>query len=125
MKRKLFFGIGFLIWLLATVSFRLAGHVFFRDEEPAILALIWLVTLIAMLGLALLIFRWQGLNRAGRFEAAVWLVISGMVLDAFVTEGFAGFFPNMPASAASSFGAWLLLAYASVLLAAIIPQRND
>ena len=64
MNRKLFFGIGFLIWLLATVSFRLAGHVFFRDEEPAILALIWLVTLIAMLGLALLIFRWQGLNRA-------------------------------------------------------------
>lgn len=124
MNRALFFAIGFLVWLLATLIFRLAGHIFFIDEEPAVLALIWLVTVIAMLGLALLLFRWRKLDRSQRFEAAVLLVISGMVLDAFITEGFASFFPNMPAGAASSFGAWLLLAYASVLIAAIIPQRG-
>ena len=125
MNRKLFFGMGFLVWLLATVILRLAGHVIFLDDQPAVLATIWLVTASAMLLLSLLLFRWRKLKRAQRFEAAVLLVISGMVLDAGITEGFAAFFPNMPASAASSFGAWLLLAYASVLIAAFIPRRGN
>lgn len=125
MNRQLFFGVGFVVWLLATVIFRLAGHLFFLDEEPAILALIWLATVIAMLALALLLFRWQRLGRAQRFEAAVLMVISGMVLDAFITEGFATVFPNMSADAAGSFGAWLLLAYASVLLAPFLPAVHD
>ena len=125
MNRKLFLAIGFLIWLLATIVFRAAGQVFFLVDEPAALMLLWLLTLAAMLGLALLLFRWQGLGRAQRFEAAVLLVISGMILDAFITQGFASFFPNMAATAAGSFGAWLLLAYASVLLAALLPGADD
>lgn len=125
MNRRLFFGVGFVVWLLATAVFRLVGHIIFLDEEPAILALIWLATVIAMLTLALLLFRWQRLGRAQRFEAAALMVISGMILDAFITEGFATAFPNMSSDAAGSFGAWLLLAYASVLLAPFLPPGHD
>ena len=82
------------------------------------------MTIAALLILALALFRWRRLTRPQRFEAAALLVISGMVLDAFITEGFASFFPNMPAQSASSFGAWLLMAYASVLIAAFIPARE-
>ncbi len=125
MNRRLFLGIGFLVWLLATVTFRLAGQHFFLDEDMAVLALLWLASAAAMLLMAQVLFRWQGLGRAQRIEAAVLLVISGMILDAFATEAFASVFPNMPASAASSFGAWLLIAYASVLLSAFLPGPSD
>lgn len=125
MNRRLFFGIGFAIWLLATIVFRLLGHVWFLDEEPAALALIWITTALGLAFIARLLFRWQGLRRAQRFEAAVLMVISGMTLDAFLTEGFAVVFPNMSADAAGSFGAWLLLAYASVLLAPFWPPGAD
>ena len=124
-NRKLFFGIGFIIWLLATIVFRAAGHLFFLDEAPAILALLWLLTAVALAGLAQALFRWQRLARPQRFEAAALLVIAGMILDAVATEGFEAFFPNMPSSAAGSFGAWLLIAYASVLLAAFLPAAED
>ena len=125
MNRRLFFGIGFAIWLLATLVFRAAGHVFFLDEQPTALMALWVVTVVAMLGLPLYLFRWQGLARPQRFEAAILLVVSGMILDAFAVEAFELVFPNMSVSAAGSFGAWLLMAYASVLLAAFLPSADD
>ncbi len=125
MNRKLFLGIGFVIWLLATIVFRAFGHNLFLYEESVILLTLWLLTVLAMLALAQGLFRWRGLARPQRFEAAVLLVVSGMLLDAFVTESFAQVFPNMPPEAAGSFGAWLLLAYASVLLAAFLPGADS
>ena len=125
LNRRLFFGFGFLVWLLATIIFRLAGQVFFLTERIAALALLWIVTAIALVIIARMLFRWQGLERAQRFEAAALMVISGMILDAFITEGFATVFPNMPAAAAGSFGAWLLLAYASVIFSAFLPTGAD
>lgn len=125
MNRRLFFAIGFVVWLLATIVFRLGGHYFFLHEDPAVLSLIWIATALGLVTIALLLFRWQRLKRAQRFEAAALMVISGMILDAFITEGFAVVFPNMSADAAGSFGAWLLLAYASVLLVPFLPSDHD
>ena len=125
MNRKLFFALGFCLWLLATLVFRLAGHHFFLVDEPAALALLWLLTLIALISLATALFRWRRLSRAQQFEAAALMVIPGMALDAFATQGFALVFPNMPPEAAGSFGAWLLMAYASALIAACIPPPAD
>ena len=79
----------------------------------------------AMVLIARLLFSWRKLARVQRFEAATLLVIPGMALDAIVAQAFAGFFPNMPPDAAGSFGAWLLLAYASVLLAAFLPPESS
>ena len=125
MNRQLFLGIGFAVWLLATIVFRLAGQLFFLHDEPLPLALLWCATVAAMVLLARWLFSWRNLARAQRVEAAALLVIPGMTLDAFAAQGFAGFFPNMPAAAAGSFGAWLLMAYASVLLAAFLPSERS
>ena len=125
MNKRLYFSIGLLVWLLATVAFRLAGQHFFLDEEPAVLALLWLFTIVALFLIATALFRWRGLNQAQQFEAAALLVIPGMALDALVIEGFATMFPNVNQSSASSFGAWLLIAYASVLVAAFVPPARD
>lgn len=75
--------------------------------------------------LARFLFNWRRLERPQRIEAAALLVIPGMLLDALATQGFAGFFPNMPATAAGSFGAWLLMAYACVLIAAFLPIERS
>lgn len=122
MNRRLFFGIGIAVWLLATVAFRSAGHLFFRPDEPPLLALLWLATAVAMVLIARFLFDWRKLARAQRFEAAALLVFPGMALDVIATQAFVSFFPNMPAAAAGSFGAWLLLAYSSVILAAFLPS---
>lgn len=121
----LFLALGFSVWLLATVIFRLAGHVFFLDDDLAILSLLWIVTIVAMFLLAQALFRWRRLTRAQQFEAAALMVISGMILDAIVIEGYSQIFPNMSADSAGSFGAWLLIAYASALLAAFVRSWGD
>lgn len=121
----LFLALGFSVWLLATVIFRLAGHVFFLDDDLAMLSLLWIVTIVAMFLLAQALFRWRRLTRAQQFEAAALMVISGMILDAIVIEGYSQIFPNMSADSAGSFGAWLLIAYVSVLLAAFVRSWGD
>ena len=124
MKRRLFLGIGFGVWLLATLVFRLAGHLFFLDNNAPLLAIIWLLTIAVLQTFCLALFRRYRLDRAHRCEAAILLALPGMILDAVVTEAFAAVFPNMPGSSAASFGAWLLAAYAAVLLAALIPSQG-
>lgn len=123
MKRILFFGLGFIIWLLATIAMRLGGQLFFLDENPLVLILLWVFAVVGLVVIALSAFRWQRLGRWERYEAAILMVIPGMVLDAFILEGFAAVFPNMPPTAADSFGGWLLISYASVLIAALLPDR--
>ncbi len=126
MNRLFFFGFGFAVWLAATIVFRVAGHIFFLDDEIVVLAIIWIVTVIALVGVALFLFKLRQLSDAQRFEAAALMVIPGMVLDAFITEIFTSVFPNMPPTADASFAAWLLMAYASVLIAAFLPfGRSD
>ena len=87
--RQFFAAVGLGLWLLATLVFRVAGQVFFLDDEPAVLIGLWLLGIAAMICVAL--------------------------------EGFAGVFPNMSAQSAGSFAAWLLVCYASVLFAALMP----
>ncbi|MCY3572782.1 MAG: DUF5367 family protein [Chloroflexi bacterium] len=121
MNRRFFIGVGFGVWLLATLAVRAAGQVFFLHDNLPVLAGLWLLGGISMIGLALWLFSRQGLQRAQRFEAAALLVLPGMALDALAVQFFAGIFPNMNEGAAGSFGAWLLLCYACVLLAAFLP----
>lgn len=123
-NRLYFAGVGFGVWLLATLAVRAAGQVFFLHDNSLVLTALWLLGGISMIGLATLLFVRAGLQPAQRFEAAVLLVLPGLALDAAVAQNFAGFFPNMSESAAGSFGAWLMLCYASVLLAALLPVRN-
>ena len=123
-NRSYFVGVGFGVWLLATLALRAAGQHFFLHDNLLVVGALWLLGGASMVGLATLLFLRAGLQPTQRFEAAVLLVLPGMLLDAVVTQDFAGFFPNMSEAAAGSFGAWLLLCYASVLLAAFLPMRR-
>jgi hypothetical protein len=102
--------IGFAIWAAATLALRLAGQFVFA-HELALLA----VTIPLMIALAFVLLR----NAADRARAAIALIAPGMLLDTISALRFGDVFPNIPASAAGTFGGWLLLCNVLVLLTAI------
>lgn len=115
MNRLLLAGIGFGIWLGATMLFRVAGHLFFFYENTAFIIGLWIVTAIALIGVAVGIFRWQKIAPEHRYQAAILLALPGMLGDAIAVQLFPMVFPNMNVDADGAFAAWLLWAYASVL----------
>lgn len=113
-------GVGFLIWLLATLAFRLAGQHFFITESPLILTILYLAVVPALALISAITFKKFKLSGLENVAAGVLLVLPGMIIDTFVIEFFEDVFPNMPSSRAASFGSWLMWAYATVLLTSII-----
>jgi hypothetical protein len=111
--------VGFLGWLVATVLFRFIGHYIF-PLDVVVLALVFVVTPVALFFLARPIFRLLGFAPAQFPLAAAALVLPGMILDAFVVPNFFFVLPNIDRSLDGTFGGWLLLAYASLLLAGVL-----
>ncbi|WP_293914566.1 MULTISPECIES: DUF5367 domain-containing protein [unclassified Sphingobacterium] len=113
-------GIGFLIWLLATIAFRVAGQFFFITESTTILTILYIIV-VPVLGLITVLtckrFRLTGFEN---IVAGILLVLPGMLIDTFVIQFFDCIFPNMPASRAATFGSWLMWAYTIVLITSLI-----
>ncbi len=116
----LFLGIGFLIWLAATLAFRFAGQYFFITESPLILAILYLAVIPLLVLISVIAFKKFKLSGFENVAAGVLLVLPGMIIDTFVIQFFKNIFPNMPSSNAATFGSWLMWAYSVVLLTSII-----
>ena len=121
---RVFLLLGFAVWFVATVAFRLVGQYLLDPSAPLIVAGLFVVVVPAMIGLAILLYRWRGVTETAQVQAAIALVVPGMVLDAFAVAWFETVFPNMAPGAAKYFGGMLLLAYASVLLSGFIPYQG-
>ena len=117
---RVFLLLGFAVWFVATVVFRLAGQYLLDPTAPLVIGVLYVAAVPAMVGLALLLYRWRDVTGATRLQAAIALVLPGMVLDALATAWFETVFPNMVPGAAKYFGGMLLLAYASVLLTGFV-----
>lgn len=113
-------GIGFLIWLLATLAFRLVGHLFFITESPIIFTTLYVVVTLLLVILSVITFKQFKLIEFENVIAGVLLVLPGMIIDTFAIQFFSDFFPNMETSKAAAFGSWLMWAYSTVLLTSII-----
>ncbi|MCY4146644.1 MAG: DUF5367 family protein [Chloroflexi bacterium] len=125
MDRKLFLFYGLVGWPIATLLHRLVGQVYFRADVPLILALLWIGMTLFMIVITVGVFRWKALSRSERYEAVVLFCAPAMALDALVVEFYELLFPNMPAAAGNSYGAWILITYATCLLCAFLPVRQD
>lgn len=112
--------IGFLIWLLATLAFRLAGQYFFITESSIVLTILYAALIPAMTIISIVTFKKFKLSGLENVAAAVLMVLPGMIIDTFVIQFFEDLFPNMPASRAATFGSWLMWAYSIVLVTSII-----
>lgn len=113
-------GVGFLIWLLATLAFRVAGQFFFITESLVILTILYLAVIPSLALISIITFKKFKLAGLENVAAGVLLVLPGMIIDTFVIQFFKDIFPNMPSNRAASFGSWLMWAYSTVLLTSII-----
>jgi hypothetical protein len=121
-------GIGFLIWFLATLAFRLAGQFFFITESPAILTVLYLVVIPSLAFISAITFKRFKLSGLENVVAGVLMVLPGMIIDTYVIQFFKDVFPNMPSDRAATFGSWLMWAYSIVLLTSIfigMRQKTD
>jgi len=112
--------IGFLIWLLATLAFRVAGQFFFITDSPLVLTLLYVAVIPALALISVFTFKRFKLFGLEHVVAGVLLVLPGMIIDTFVIQFFEYVFPNMPSGNAATFGSWLMWAYATVLVSSII-----
>ncbi|PVH24087.1 DUF5367 family protein [Sphingobacterium corticibacter] len=113
------FIVGFTVWLLATIAFRVAGQYFFITDNTVVLLTLYLM-LIPVLGfLAISVFKRFDLNHLESIKSAAVMVLPGMILDTVCVQFFAEVFPNMPESDGNTFGSWLMFAYSIILLSAL------
>jgi hypothetical protein len=111
--------VGFLIWLFATLLFRLAGHYFFIAGNLWVMLLHYLLVVPALWAIAKGLFHYFKLQGGQAVYASVLMVLPGMFFDTFIIQFFSTLLPNMPAASASSFGAWLMWCYVWVLISGI------
>jgi hypothetical protein len=109
---------GFLIWLLASLAFRVRGQFFFITEDRGPLVALYA-------GVSVVTFKRLALKGLEKVAAGVLLVLPGMTIDTFVIHFFADVFPNMPASRATSFGSWLMWASSVVLLTSVFAWSRE
>ncbi len=119
---KLFVSLSFLIWLIATLTLRFWGQIFFIPNA-LIMSVDFLWSLFFLPPLVYGIFRWQKVPPQQRLDAAIWLAVPGMLLDVLTTYFFPQVFPNMVPSVDGPLGAWLLWGYAIVLITGLITSR--
>lgn len=119
------FTVGFLIWLVATVLFRIAGHYFFRVDQVGVMIALYLGLIPALGLIATTVFNKCKLGRLESVQAGVVMVLPGMLLDTFCIQFFEKIFPNMPEIYSKTFGSWLMFAYAIVLISGLLrkPQK--
>ena len=107
-------GLGFVLWLIASIVFRFAGQYFFTPEEtPRIIVFVATPIIIGIVTFLSLRLLKEAHGDEG--EAALGLAIPGMLLDAFIVHEFPRVFPNLDPTLDGAFAALTLLAYSTVL----------
>ena len=114
-------GVGILVWFVATLALRIAGHVLLPPDDPSRVAFVYAATVPLMAMLAFAVYSLLDVPPTRRLTAATLLVLPGMVLDAALLTSFESIFPQMAPSAGPSIAGVLLLAYAAVLLTGVVP----
>lgn len=126
-KRYLFisFIVGFLVWLIATVLFRVAGHYFFKVDNVWVMIALYLLLIPALGFMANTVFNKFKLNRLESVQSAVIMGLPGMLLDTYCIQFFEKVFPNMPEIYSKTFGSWLMFAYAIVLISGLLRKEQQ
>lgn len=122
---RFFFFASFLIWLIATLVLRLWGQTFLIPDSNLSMIASFLFSLFFLPALAYSLFIWQNVEPSQRKDAAICLVIPGMLLDVLATYFFPYFFPNISYGANGVFGAWLLWGYAIVLMTGLLTSGKN
>ncbi|MDM5233050.1 DUF5367 domain-containing protein [Lysinibacillus pakistanensis] len=107
---------GFFIWLAASAFFRLAGPFFFTLEHPLIIMCTYLFVVPVIWMVTIPIYSIKNCTGIRRLQAAIYIALPGMLIDAIVLLYFDKIFTNLSADMDRFFASWLLWAYALIIL---------
>jgi len=117
------FIVGFLVWLSATILFRLAGQFFFIVDNTFIMAVLYFILIPALGIISTSVFNKFNLGNLESIKSAAIMVLPGMIMDTICIQFFEKLFPNMPEVYSKTFASWLMFAYAIVLFFGLL--RKD
>ncbi|EFV79662.1 MULTISPECIES: DUF5367 family protein [Cytobacillus] len=116
---------GFLLWMSATILFRLFGQTFLIPGQ------VFLVLSIFILAIPLIIiatypyYYFREIPETERLKAAVQIALPGMLLDILSIIYFAKVFPNLTNDSLPLFASWLLWAYSLILITGFSIKNNN
>jgi hypothetical protein len=115
---------GFVLWLGATIVFRVVGHILLAPEHPIVRLLTFIAAVPLIAVTTYPVYTWRGVRAGQRPAAAVGIALPGMLLDTLAVVFLAAVFPNLPPAAGAAFAAWLLWAYSLILLTGLAPRQE-
>ena len=122
---KQLFMVGFVIWLAATITLRLAGQWVLRPDQPVTIIVLLAISALLLYRLPWALFSRFVIPREQRALGGIALVFPGMLLDSVSAICFSTVFPNMRPDAAGLFGGWLLLCNVAALAGAATAARAE
>ncbi|OJV54321.1 MAG: hypothetical protein BGO31_11830 [Bacteroidetes bacterium 43-16] len=117
--------VGFLVWLFASILFRVAGHYFFIVDNVFVMVVLYLMLIPAMGFMSTAVFKRFKLDNLESVKSAAIMVLPGMLLDTLCIQFFEKIFPNMPEIYSKTFASWLMFAYAIVLISGLLRRNQD
>ncbi|WP_121967458.1 DUF5367 domain-containing protein [Myroides sp. N17-2] len=118
------FIVGFTVWLLATILFRIAGQYFFITDSLPIMLILYLGLIPALGLISTRVFKRFNLGQLESLKSAVIMVLPGMLLDTICVKFFTEVFPNMSEGDSKTFGSWLMFAYSIILISALFRRST-
>ncbi|MFD2556084.1 DUF5367 domain-containing protein [Sphingobacterium tabacisoli] len=119
------FIVGFMIWLLATIAFRVAGQHFFIVENVSVIVGLYILLIPALGFISTFLFSKLKLDNLESIKSAAIMVLPGMLMDTLCIQFFEKVFPNMPEMYSKTFGAWLMFAYSIVLISGLLRKNKN
>jgi len=117
-RRLLVYGLG--LWLVGTIGVRLWGSFLLHPGSLLGTSLLYILSFLAMAGLARKLCRLAGLPRRDWPRGAVSLSLPTLLLDPLSSAFFPSVFPNVTPAAAGLFGGWMLCCCAGAMSGAMI-----
>ena len=118
------FTFGFLVWLLATLIFRIWGQVFFLIDNPFIITAFFLGTIPTLFLLVKWVYNRYQLTGEAKLHSAVLMAIPGMLGDVVCIQFHAMVFPRLSMEQVIVLGSWVLWAYVIVLIIGALVGRK-
>jgi hypothetical protein len=116
---------GFVLWLAASIVFRIAGQRILHPANTAGTLLTFAVSFPLMAWVARRLCLKFGVPREAWPAGAISLALPTLLLDPFSSAFFPLVFPNIPASAAGLFGGLMLWSCAGALAGVIFARPSE
>ncbi|MBG9589056.1 DUF5367 domain-containing protein [Cytobacillus firmus] len=107
---------GFLLWMSATILFRLFGQIFLIPGQVFLMLTIFILAIPLITIATYPYYYLRNIPETERLKAAVQIALPGMLLDILSIIYFAKVFPNLTNDSLPLFASWLLWAYSLILL---------